>query len=124
MKPISVLVVDHDEQMLGLVEHWLAEAGYDVVTCSNFEAARYLLATLPLDAVVTDLRLGAYNGLHLALRASQMASPAAVIVMSAYDDIVLRRDTATFGGRFMLKPLARESLLEELSEALSATAAA
>jgi hypothetical protein len=43
--------------------------------------------------------------------------------MSAYDDIVSRRDAAAFGGRFMLKPFDRELLLNELSEA-SATSAA
>jgi hypothetical protein len=41
--------------------------------------------------------------------------------MSAYDDVVLRRDAAACGGRFMLKPFDRESLLTRLSEALSTT---
>ena len=124
MKSMSVLVVDRDEQMLGLVGHWLEEAGYDVVACSGYEAARNRLAAQPLDAVVTDLRLGAYNGLQLALRASRMGTPAAVLVMSAYDDIVSRRDAAACGGRFMLKPFDREALLTELSQALSTTVAA
>ena len=123
MKSMSVLVVDHDERMLGLVGHWLEEAGYDVVACSGYEAARNRLAAQPPDAVVTDLRLGAYNGLQLALRASRMGPPAAVLVMSAYDDIVLRRDAVACGGRFMLKPFGRETLLTELSDALSTTAA-
>ena len=126
MKSKSVLVVDDDEQMLGLVEHWLEDAGYEVVACSRFEAARDYLLAHPPDALVTDVRLGAYNGLQLALRASRSAPGTAVLVMSAYDDIVSRRDAAAFGGRFMLKPFDRELLLNELSEAsaTSATSAA
>ena len=40
MKSMSALVVDNDEQMLGLVGRWLSDAGYEVVACSRFEAAR------------------------------------------------------------------------------------
>jgi DNA-binding response OmpR family regulator len=119
MKSMSALVVDNDEQMLGLVGSWLSDAGYEVVACSRFEAAREYLAAHPLDALVTNLRLGAYNGLQLALRASRMGAGTAVLVMSAYDDIVSRRDAAACGGRFVLKPFDRESLLTELEEARS-----
>lgn len=121
VKPMSVLVVDDDVQLLGMVENWLAEAGYDVVACSRFEAARNYLAAQPLDALVTDLRLGDFNGLQLALRASDPRRRTAVLVMSAYDDVVSRRDAAACGGRFMLKPFDRESLLTQLSDALSTT---
>ena len=124
MKSKSVLVVDDDEQMLGLVEHWLEEAGYDVVACSRFEAARDHLLAHPPDALVTDVRLGAYNGLQLALRASRITPRTAVLVISAYDDVVSRRDAEAFGGRFVLKPFDRESLLNELSEASATSAAA
>ncbi len=124
MKSMSVLVVDNDEQMLGLVAGWLSGAGYEVVTCSRFEAAREYLAAHPLDALVTNLRLGEYNGLQLALLASWLGAGTAVLVMSAYDDVVLRRDAVAYGARFMLKPLDRESLVSELAEAHSATAAA
>ena len=120
---MSVLVVDDDVHLLGMVEYWLAEAGYDVVACSCFEAARNYLAAHPLDALVTDLRLGEFNGLQLALQASDPGRRTAVLVMSAYDDVVLRRDAAACGGRFMLKPFDRESLLTQLSDALSTTTA-
>jgi DNA-binding response OmpR family regulator len=124
MKSMSVLVVDNDEQMLGLVGSWLSDAGYEVVACSRFEAAREYLAAHPLDALVTNLRLGEYNGLQLALRASWIGAGTAVVVMSAYDDVVLRRDAAACGARYMLKPFDRESLLAELSQARSTLTAA
>jgi len=124
MKSMSALVVDNDELMLGLVGDWLSDAGYEVVTCSRFEDAREYLAADPPDALVTSLRLGEYNGLQLALRASWMGAGTAVVVISPYDDVVLRRDAAACGARYMLKPFDCESLLSELAAAHSTTAAA
>jgi DNA-binding response OmpR family regulator len=121
VKQPSVLVVDDDVETLGIVEYWLADAGYDVVTCSRFDAARNYLASHSLDALVTDLRLGEFNGLQLALRASEPGRRIAVVVMSAYDDVVSRRDAEAVGGRFMLKPFDREELLAQISEALATT---
>lgn len=121
VKPPSVLVVDDDVETLAIVEFWLKDTGYDVVTCSRFDAARNYLAAHSPDALVTDIRLGEFNGLQLALRASEPGRRIAVVVMSAYDDVVSRRDAETVGGRFVLKPFDREELLARLSEALSAT---
>ena len=120
VKRPSVLVVDDDVETLGIVEFWLADAGYEVVTCSRFDAARNYLASHPLDALVTDIRLGEFNGLQLALRASEPGRRMAVVVMSAYDDVVSRRDAEAVG-RFILKPFDREELLAQLSEALATT---
>jgi DNA-binding NtrC family response regulator len=120
VKRPSVLVVDDDVETLGIVEFWLADAGYDVVTCSRFDAAKNYLASHPLDALVTDIRLGEFNGLQLALRASEPERRIAVVVMSAYDDVVSRRDAEAVG-RFILKPFDREELLAQLSEALATT---
>jgi DNA-binding NtrC family response regulator len=118
---MTVLVVDDDEQMLGLVERWLADAGYNVVTCSRFTDARNHLSTHKVDALITDLRLGAYNGLQLALRLVQAGSTTPVLVTSGYDDIVSRRDAMACGAScFLLKPFDREFLLRHLSEALAA----
>jgi len=116
----SVLVVDDDVETLGIVEFWLEDAGYDVVTCSRFDAAKNYLASHSLDALVTAIRLGEFNGLQLALRASEPGRRMAVVVMSAYDDVVSRRDAEAVG-RFILKPFDREQLLAQLSEALATT---
>ena len=75
VKRPSVLVVDDDVETLGIIEFWLADAGYDVVTSSRFDAARNYLASHPLDALVTDIRLGEFNGLQLALLRTPPALP-------------------------------------------------
>jgi FixJ family two-component response regulator len=53
--------------------------------------------------MVTDLRLGAYNGLHLVLLARQRASEMSVIVYSAHADAALRAEAHSFGAVFLEK---------------------
>lgn len=123
VKPSTVLVVDDDQHVLGLVEYWLAEAGYDVVACSRFEAARTYLAAHTPDALIADVRLGAFNGVQLALLISQQRPGTLLLLMSGYDDPVVRRDVSACGGSFLLKPVAREELLARLGASLTTSAA-
>ena len=43
----------------------LSNEGYHVVTTTTFEDASAGLALTKPDAIIADIRLGAYNGLHL-----------------------------------------------------------
>lgn len=123
MTPPSVLVVDDDQQVLGMLEYWLAVAGYDVVACSRFDAARTYLGAHTPDALIADVRLGAFNGLQLALLIAHEHPQTALLLMSGFDDPVVRRDASSCGARFLLKPVAREHLLTQLAAALNGTAA-
>jgi DNA-binding response OmpR family regulator len=114
----SVLVVDDEQNVLALLEYWLTDAGYDVVACPRFDAARSYLAAHTPDALVADVRLGAFNGLQLALVAAHGRPQTALLLLSAYDDPVVRKDATACGARFLLKPVLREQLLSELAAAL------
>jgi DNA-binding response OmpR family regulator len=41
-----------------------------IVACDTFEKARQALKDEPFDALITDVRLGAFNGLQLAVMAA------------------------------------------------------
>ena len=98
----ALLVEDNPALLSGLME-LLEGAGVDVVACRNFQDAReYLQAHTP-QVMVTDLRLGAYNGLHLVLLARQRASDMSVIVYSAHADAALRAEAHSFGAVFLEK---------------------
>lgn len=58
--------------------------GHRVLVVSTFEAAKQQLAGTP-HLLVTDLKLGAYNGLHLALRAAAIDIPAIVIADPSFE---------------------------------------
>ena len=60
----EILLVDPDPDGLGAVQAALRLVA-NVETCSEFRAARARLLARPPDLLVTNLRLEAYNGLHL-----------------------------------------------------------
>ena len=99
---MRVLMIDDDQEYLGLCTIILREGGHDVTACSDFNEGRRLLSDDHFDALITDVRLGAFNGLHLIA----LAAPSVVtkIAMSAFLDPVIRRDAEQAGARFIVKP--------------------
>jgi DNA-binding NtrC family response regulator len=96
-----VLMVDDDQEYLGFCAIILRDDGHNVTACSNFTEGRRLLAADHFDALIADVRLGEYNGLHLiALAAPSMIK----IAFSAFVDQVIRRDAEQAGALFLLKP--------------------
>ena len=107
----SAFVVDDDKLVSALVATWLAKAGYAVKTCSTFaEAKRQILADSP-PVLVVDVRLEGFNGIHLAILARQLNPQTRIVVLSGYDDPVLRRDALALGAVYLLKPLNSAELL-------------
>jgi hypothetical protein len=58
--------------------------GHHVLVTGTFDGAKRYLAAMP-HLLVTELKLGAYNGLHLALRAGATDIPAVVIADDSFD---------------------------------------
>jgi CheY-like chemotaxis protein len=83
-----ILVVTPDVEKASTLRLWLSRAGYEVGGVPTFSAAKLCLKGLP-DLVITDIKLGAYNGLHLAMHAHNAGIPT---VAMGTDDPVLVRD--------------------------------
>ena len=100
----SVLVVSRDRRRQSDVEGWLRSIGYDVTTASDFDTARRYIDTAPPDILVTDVKLGAYNGLHLAiwLRGRGLKSKAILI---GEVDPVLQEEAARTQATYVAVPL-------------------
>jgi DNA-binding NtrC family response regulator len=107
----SALVVDPNQVDLFATVSALTEVGFKVSASTNYLDAKTLLTTeLPL-VLVTEIRLGAYNGLQLALRARSSMPRVSVIVTTGYSDSVLQRDAEQAGATFAQKPLSAAELL-------------
>jgi DNA-binding NtrC family response regulator len=67
----------------------LRRAGYRVITATTFDSAKAQLST-GTDLLITELKLGEYNGLQLALRGRASGIPAIVIADSSYEQEIER----------------------------------
>jgi DNA-binding response OmpR family regulator len=105
----SALVVDPDARDMVLLASTLTAGGFSVTVTPSFQDAKTLLMKAPPMLLVTELRLGAYNGLQLALRGRQLQPHMAILVTSSMVDAVLHREAELLGATIVLKPLdARE----------------
>ena len=89
----------------------LRGAGYQIAGVDSFHAARQFLASTQLDLLIADVRLGAFNGLHLVwqLHAAHPGQPS--IVTHAVADTVLQRDAFTVQAPYLVKPISPQVLL-------------
>lgn len=115
--PRSILVVDDDLALLDALERAFKEAGQRQVTAlGNFEDAKRALRAQHFDVLVTDVRLGAFNGLQLAVLAKDLHPGIQLIVFSGFDDPVLRQDAEALGAAYLLKPVTSRELLSRIGE--------
>ena len=70
----------------------MLESRARVDVCADFVDARARLLARPPHLLVTSIRLGAYNGLHLAYLAVALSLPTRVIVHSETMDVGLARE--------------------------------
>ena len=108
----GVLLVDDDLSLLEAIQRAFTEAGEDVVAHSTFEGARRALRERTYDALLTDVRLGAFNGLQLAVIARDSHPNIRVVVFSGFDDAVLRHDAESIGATYLVKPVGFHELLK------------
>jgi DNA-binding response OmpR family regulator len=66
--PDRILVVGQNTSVVMKLVRLLRESGCDTVVTTSYPSGRHALDSYPT-VVIAEVRLGAYNGLHLALRA-------------------------------------------------------
>jgi len=113
----QILIVDDDPVLLHLVCKWLTDAGYTVIGCDRFETARQRLDDGFPDVLLTDVRLGAFNGLQLVILAKERGRETIAVVMSGYDHSALRKEAMQCGAGYLPKPFTREQVLAALQAA-------
>ena len=114
---MRVVIVDDNVPLLETMREFVARAGHEVTAFSEFQAARSYLGTAQTDVLITDIRLGAFNGLQLVLIAKLKHPTTSAIVLSGFEDPVLRHDAASMGALFRLKPIGTDQLLDGIQNA-------
>ena len=83
--------------------HLVAE-GCSVAVLTDFSEARRYIREMSPHLVVTDLRLGAYNGLHLIVAAVARRDDVAGVVVADVVDEPLRPEAERLGATLVLRP--------------------
>jgi DNA-binding response OmpR family regulator len=113
--PLKVLVVEDDATTLHGIKQLLERANYQVLTANSFDEGRFALSEGAPDLLLTDVRLGEYNGLQL-VATSRRAVPS--IIITGYNDPVLEAEARRLGAEFLIKPVVPSALLAMIKRML------
>lgn len=102
-RPASILLAEDDDEMRQLLEAELRADGYEVFAVNDGTEMLEALSEVSRppfgvpDAIVMDVRMPGYSGLHVlaALRAAHESTP--VILITAFGDIRLHEEAARLG---------------------------
>ena len=104
----TALLVEDDETQVEYFSRLLTRYGYTVTVAGDGMEALALCQAQPYDLLVTDVRMPRLNGISFirnALKFSPHVAPR-IIVISAMDDNVIRRDAIDAGAAlFLVKPV-------------------
>ncbi len=118
-----ILVVDSNQQVGAATARVLADAQYDTRFVATFGEALGEVTRQCPDLVITAVRLGHYNGIHLALRCRLQCPDVPVLIMGVGSDAKLADDASSMDMRFALRPPTYAALLLLVREALGGDAA-
>ena len=110
-----VLVVAPHAEVANTVVGWLTSQGHQASLVKDFVSARSEFDANPPDLLVTEVKLGEFNGLQLAIRA-HVHTPTISTIVIGDADIVLERDALAQQAQYVKTP--------ELSRVFSKTACA
>jgi len=115
----KILIVDDQRNMRTTLAMMLRGGGYEVDEAADGAQGRELGATGAYDVVITDLRMGEFDGIDV-LRATKEAQPMTeVIVMTAYGTIESAVEAMRVGAfDYIQKPFTEQELNVKVSKAL------
>lgn len=121
-----VLVVDDEPRIVGFIERWLDDLGYQVRVTTRPEAALELLRAEPdeYDLVMTDYLMPGMNGLQLAARMRQIRRDLPILMTTGFvgeipDEVIQQAGVTSV----IQKPVFMRPLATRLRELLDGTGA-
>ncbi|MBP7776453.1 MAG: hypothetical protein KA371_04945 [Acidobacteria bacterium] len=117
--PSDILVVSADAAVLSGRVTALRRSGFAARASTSFPDARRTLEDgPPPEVLVTDVRLGPYNGLHL-VAVARVEFPRTVAIVIGGQDHVLEVEAAGLGARYLLAPVTPRELELTIGELLA-----
>jgi DNA-binding response OmpR family regulator len=119
----KILVVEDAASTLGALLEFLQGQGYHAIGAGSFPEARRMADEEGPDLLVIDVRLGAYNGMHLLVRERATHPERPVILTTGYPDPLIEAEARSYGAEFLPKPYHPSELLNLIRRMLSPQAA-
>ena len=119
VRPLRILLVDDDEEMLAMMKKMLVGVGHRVVACATASQALRALRAPSFDVVVTELAMPGLNGpaLRTWLRAEWPELASRIVFTAAGIADSARADAARVPGcRLVTKPFNLHDLLGAIAE--------
>jgi DNA-binding response OmpR family regulator len=112
---IQVLIVGITAERLAGTARLLHESGYETIAASSFDEALRVLADHSPSLLISELRLGAFNGLHLVIR-TQITHPVmrSILLDRSYDAL-LETEAKRQGAVYLVEPVGEDELLAHVS---------
>ena len=116
--PSRVLVVDCDRAASVVTTQLLSAAGYTPEAAHSFDQALRQIARRCPDLLITPVRLGQFNGLHLALHCRAQYPQLPIVVTADKDDASLAKEAQQYGVRFVERTTEPQLFLTLIGEIL------
>ncbi|NQT15839.1 MAG: response regulator, partial [Planctomycetes bacterium] len=117
--PPSVLVVDDEAAVRGLVARWLSVEGYACAQAADADAALEHLQTRDVHLVTSDITMPGRCGIELLREIRRTYTDTAVIMMTGVGQAKSAIEAFTHGASgYLVKPVEREELLFQVRSAL------
>ncbi|MDQ0195846.1 response regulator transcription factor [Paenibacillus wynnii] len=126
MRSRTILIVDDEprsrEGMKKILGVWAA-GKYEILTASNGTAAMQILEEIPVELMITDIRMPEISGLALVsqMREKQIQCQPSVILISGHAQFEYAQQAIQLSVvDYLLKPASREKLIASVESALKA----
>jgi DNA-binding response OmpR family regulator len=117
--PFRLLVVETDPAARAAMDRMLSTAGNMVTSVAEFDAAEERLVYAPPDLLITAVKLGSHNGIHLVLRAQANHPHTQAIVVHTDDDPVLEEEATSAGATYVKLPVDQTRFIALVQELLA-----
>lgn len=115
----TLLLVDDEANILSALQRLFRRSGYTILATASAEEAFKMLASQPVDVILSDQRMPGMSGVEFLRRVKETHPDTIRIVLSGYTDLQFITDAINEGAiyKFLTKPWDDAQLREQVSEA-------
>src|ERR1044072_5748067 len=119
-EPISVLIVDDSPESIELIRRNLQLRDYRIYSADNVQSAIKLLASLPIDLLITDLRMPGQNGIDLVRHTAENHKHVGILVVTGFPSIRGAIESIKIGAEeYLVKSFTDEELFAAVDRVLA-----